>query len=76
MSNMDKNIKPWASNQITRDYFDSLLVEMRHMDAVIPSTKLELYGETFDTPVMMAALSHLNNVYDNGMVEMAKGNLE
>ncbi|HZK27986.1 MAG TPA: alpha-hydroxy acid oxidase [Thermoclostridium sp.] len=65
--------KPWDSNQITREYFDSLLVEMRHIDAVLPSTKLELYGETFDTPVMMAALSHLNNVYENGMVEMAKG---
>jgi 4-hydroxymandelate oxidase len=65
--------KPWDSNEITRDYFDSLLVEMRHIDSVIPSTKLELYGETFDTPVMMAALSHLNNVHENGMVEMAKG---
>ncbi|NLK69580.1 MAG: alpha-hydroxy-acid oxidizing protein [Clostridiaceae bacterium] len=65
--------KPWDSNQITREYFDSLLVEMRHIDAVIPSTKLELYGETFDTPIMMAALSHLDNVRENGMVEMAKG---
>ena len=65
--------RPWDSNQITREYFDSLLVEMRHIDGVLPSTKLELYGETFDTPVMMAALSHLNNVYENGMVEMAKG---
>jgi 4-hydroxymandelate oxidase len=69
------NKKPWDSNQITRDYFDSLLLEMRHIDAVLPSTKLELYGETFDTPVMMAALSHLNNVHENGMVEMAKGAL-
>jgi 4-hydroxymandelate oxidase len=65
--------KSWDSNQITREYFDSLLVEMRHIDAVIPSTKFELYGETFDTPVMMAALSHLNNIRENGMVEMARG---
>lgn len=64
--------KSWDSNQITREYFDSLLVEMRHIDAVIPSTKFELYGETFDTPVMMAALSHLNNIRENGMVEMAR----
>lgn len=67
--------KPWDSDQITRDYFDSLLVEMRHIDAVIPSTKLELYGEIFNTPVMMAALSHLGNVRENGMVEMARGAL-
>lgn len=63
----------WDSNEITREYFDSLLVEMRHIDSVIPSTKLELYGEVFDTPIMMAALSHLNNTRENGMVEMAKG---
>lgn len=68
---MNKN--PWDANAITRDYFDELLLEMRHFDAVLPSTKLELYGETFDTPVMMAALSHLNGVRENGMVEMAKG---
>lgn len=67
--------RPWDADQITRNYFDSLLVEMRHIDGVLPSTKLSLYGETFDTPVMMAALSHLNNVYPDGMVEMAKGAL-
>lgn len=75
MREKEINNKPWDSNQITRDYFDSLLVEMRHIDSVLPSTKLELYGETFDTPIMMAALSHLNNVCENGMVEMAKGAL-
>lgn len=69
---MEQN-KPWDSDQVTRDYLDSLLVEMRHIDSVIPSTKFELYGETFDTPVMTAALSHLNNIRENGMVEMAKG---
>ncbi len=61
------------SNRITREYFDSLLVEMRHIGSVIPSTKLELYGETFDTPVMTAALSHLDGTRKNGMVEMARG---
>lgn len=75
MREMEMKGNPWDSNTITREYFDSLLLEMRHIDAVIPSTKLELYGETFDTPIMMAALSHLNNVYENGMVEMAKGAL-
>lgn len=75
MGDKEINSKPWDSNQVTREYFDSLLIEMRHIDSVLPSTKLELYGETFDTPVMMAALSHLNNVYENGMAEMAKGAL-
>lgn len=48
---------------------------MRHIDSVIPSTKLELYGETFDTPIMMAALSHLDKIHTHGMAEMAKGAL-
>jgi isopentenyl diphosphate isomerase/L-lactate dehydrogenase-like FMN-dependent dehydrogenase len=61
------------SAKITREYFDSLLVEMRHIGAVVPSTKLELYGETFETPIMLAALSHLNNTRPQGMVEAARG---
>ncbi|AEF80577.1 alpha-hydroxy acid oxidase [Leadbettera azotonutricia] len=61
------------SAKITRDYLDSILVEMRHIDGVLPSTKLELYGETFSTPVMFAALSHLDSTRPNGMVESAKG---
>lgn len=73
MENTENDRNVWNSNEITREYFDSLLIEMRHIDSVIPSTKLELYGETFDTPVMMAALSHLNNVHEHGMAEMAKG---
>jgi len=63
------------SNLITREYFDSLLIEMRHIDSVLPSTKLELYGETFETPIMTAALSHLDKCRPNGMVEMARGAL-
>ena len=61
------------SNQITRDYFDSLLVETRFIDSELPDTTLELWGETFDTPVMTAALSHLHNICENGMVEFALG---
>ncbi|MCM1126875.1 MAG: alpha-hydroxy-acid oxidizing protein [Lachnospiraceae bacterium] len=65
--------RPGNSDQITRDYLDSLLVEMRHLDGEVPDTTLELYGEKFNTPVMMAALSHLNSTYPDGMVEMARG---
>lgn len=66
-------VKAGDSNRITREYFDSLLVEMRHMGAVMPSTKLDLYGESFDTPVMTAALSHLDGTRKDGMVGMAHG---
>ena len=47
------------SDTITRDFFDSLLIEPRYIDSNLPSTKLELYGRTFDTPIITAALSHL-----------------
>jgi isopentenyl diphosphate isomerase/L-lactate dehydrogenase-like FMN-dependent dehydrogenase len=70
---MEEHINAGDTEKITRDYFDSLLVEMRHIDAVEPSTSLELYGQTFATPVMFAALSHLNNVRPDGMVESAQG---
>lgn len=58
---------------ITRDYIDSLLIEMRVIDAIESSTKMTLWGESFETPVMVAALSGLNGIRPNGMVEVAKG---
>ena len=61
------------ANQITRAYFDSLLVELRQLDAGIPDTSMTLFGERFETPVMMAALSHLNSCHEDGMAEMARG---
>ncbi|MCL2093112.1 MAG: alpha-hydroxy-acid oxidizing protein [Treponema sp.] len=61
------------STKFTRDYFDSLLIELRHIDGVLPSTTLELYGHSFSTPIMLAALSHLQRVHPEGMVEAARG---
>lgn len=58
---------------ITRDYFDSLLLETRYIDSVLPTTKMTLWGETFDTPVMTAALSHLHNTAQDGMAVYAEG---
>ena len=55
------------SDKITRDYFDSLLIETRYLDADIPSTQMTLFGETFRTPIMTAALSHLHNTTQDGM---------
>lgn len=50
-----------SADKITRDFFDSLLIESRYLDSGIPSTKLEIFGQTFDTPIMTAALSHLGS---------------
>lgn len=65
--------KSGDSMQITREYFDSFLIEMRHLDATVPSTRFEVFGETFETPIMMAALSHLEKIRENGMVLMGEG---
>lgn len=60
------------SDKITRDFFDSLLIETRYLDAVLPTTQMTLFGETFRTPVMTAALSHLNNTTPGGMTVYAR----
>lgn len=61
------------SNRITREYFDSLLIEMRHIDSEIPDTTIRLFGQEFSMPIATAALSHLNGTAENGMVKMAEG---
>ena len=61
------------SDRITRDYFDSLLVETRYVDAALPSTKMTLFAESFDTPIMTAALSHLDGTAPGGMGIYAAG---
>lgn len=64
---------PRKPDEITRDYFDSILVTTRYIDSDLPSTEMELFGETFDTPIMTAALSHLHKICDNAMCEFALG---
>lgn len=66
---------PANSKEITRAYFDSLLLEQRLMDSVVPDTGFSLYGQWFDTPIMTAALSHIgtfNPDMPNGMVQYAQ----
>ena len=61
------------SDQITRAYYDSLLVESRYLNSVLPDTSLTLFGQKFDTPVMTAALSHLDGNVPDGMCVYARG---
>lgn len=59
----------------TREYLDSIFVEERLIDSVIPSQKFELYGESFSTPIMTPAFSHLKTFVKerkNGMYEYSK----
>ncbi|MDR0396156.1 MAG: alpha-hydroxy-acid oxidizing protein [Oscillospiraceae bacterium] len=61
------------TSAITREYFDNILVEMRHIDGEEPDLSFDLYGKRFRTPVMFAALSHLNRLHPDGLVEAARG---
>ena len=61
------------SNLITREYFESLLIEMRHIDGILPDTKVNFFGKEFSTPVATAALSHLNTQCTDGMKKFAEG---
>ena len=54
------------SNFITRQYMDSLLVETRYMNAENPDLTMRLFGRTFASPVMTAALSHLDHFMFEG----------
>ena len=60
-----------SSDDITRDYLDSLLIESRLIDSDLPTLSTTLYGKTFATPIMTAALSHLHAICDNAMCEIA-----
>lgn len=60
---------PGDSIRIAREYLDSLLVESRIVGAAAPSTKFSFLGEEFDTPIMTAALSHIDLA---GMAQGAK----
>lgn len=55
------NSYPSSPDKITRDYFDSLLLETRYMDSDVATTDVEIFGHHFDTPIMTAALSHLGS---------------
>ena len=62
------------SNRISREYLDSLLIETRYMDAEFPCTEYELYGQKAASPVMTAALSHLDHFMFPGAAEaLARG---
>lgn len=62
------------SNRISREYLDSLLIETRYMDSAVPDISFELYGTRVSSPIMTAALSHLDHFMFPGAADaLAKG---
>ena len=63
------------ANRITREYMDSILIEELLIGSEEPSLSMNLFGETFQTPIMMPAFSHLKTFAKeqaNGMLEYAR----
>lgn len=62
------------SNRISREYIDSLRIETRYMDSTNPTLDYTLFGERFSSPIMTAALSHLDRFMFSGAAEaLARG---
>ena len=62
------------SNRIARAYIDSLRIETRYMDSTTPDLTFSLYGQTFASPIMTAALSHLDHFMFPGAADaLAQG---
>ena len=55
------------ANVITRNYLDSILVEERLIDSVLPSLEIDFFGETFASPIMTPAFSHLPAYHDRNL---------
>ncbi len=47
------------ANEITARYMDSILIKESLIDSVVADTSTELFGETFASPVLTPAFSHL-----------------
>ena len=47
------------ANDLTAQYMDSILIKERLIDSVVADTSIDFLGETFDSPIMMPAFSHL-----------------
>ena len=62
------------SNRIARAYLDSLMIETRYMDSETPVVDYKLYGMKAASPIMTAALSHLDRFMFPGAADaLAQG---
>lgn len=67
ISNRKRGAETGSVLNLSRNYIDSLEIELRVIDSVVASTEMRLFGGIFSGPVMVAALSGLGK----GMIEIA-----
>lgn len=65
-------IKAGNSDDITRRFYDSFVIEMRLINAALPRTDIELFGQHLTTPIITAAVSRLNETCPDGFSKMAE----
>ena len=58
------------ANIINRNYLDRIMVEMRVIDANLPDLHTKIFGNMYDSPIMMPAFSHLNKAGITGRTPM------
>ena len=59
------------SDDFTRRYFDSLLIEMRLIDSDLADPKMKFLGETFDTPIMLGTIGHYGKISEDAVADTA-----
>jgi len=70
----DSDSRKGNADAITRDYFDSLLLELRHMGNVNPVTKRKILGHDVETPIMASPMALLERVQPSlGNAGFARG---
>ena len=62
-----------SSDAITRDFLDSLVFELRYLDAVQPTTECTVFGEKIATPVMAGAVAKHERFHEGGSLLYAEG---
>lgn len=72
----EKNNVATDSNRITRDYFDSMLLQYKFIGAKKPDTTFHFLGNTFDSPIMIGGMAAMvPRLHEGGMAELAEAGL-
>lgn len=61
------------SNRLAIEYFDSLMIKYRYIDCQEPNMDYELFGKTWSTPILGAALGLHSRFHESGSLGYAKG---
>lgn len=50
------------ANYYTEQYMDSILIQQRLIDSVVPTLETEYFGQKYSTPILMPAFSHIKSL--------------